>query len=114
MCWYIHRLCLVLCLLALLVMQQAFTAIVQDGARSEECQRCWGSVDGAVYTLLATIASGLYWVDCVVPLDNYSLGYRAIFLCCIVLVTFGMLSMLTRNVVARASERSALDKYISK
>jgi len=112
MCWSLLLLSLVLYLFAVLFMQGALDAITQDGAQPEQFQGCWGSLGGAMYTLLAAISGGQDWMECVNLFDPYSLWYRAIFSFYIVFVTFGMLNVLTGIFVARAGETSVLDKDV--
>jgi len=108
--WALVLLCLVIYLFAILFMQSALNIIEQDGAQPQEFQSCWGSVHGAMYTLLAAISGGQDWIEAVAPFDNHSLFYRAFFSFFIVFVTFGMLNIPTGVFVARAAEISVLDK----
>jgi len=109
--WAFVLLCSIMYLFSILSMQFALNAIEQDGAPTNEFQERWGSVASAMFfSLLAAISGSFDWVSIVSVFDKYCDWYRIYFSMFIVLVTVGMLNVLTGVFVARSAEVSVLDK----
>jgi len=108
--WAITLVLLVMYMFAVWFMQSALIAMEEDGASPEEFQRYWGSLDTSMYTLLSCMSGGQDWVTVVEPFNKYSLRHRALFSLYIVLVTLGMLNVLTGVFVTKAAELNLLDK----
>jgi len=70
----------------------------------------YGNVPDTMYTLLASITSGVSWREVVRPLEEISLMYRLCFCFYVVFVVIGVLNVLTGIFVERACELSGLDK----
>jgi len=108
--WALVLLLLVMYLFAITFMQSAMNAIEHQGAPPAEFELNWGSLDAAMYSLIAAVSGGQDWVEIASPFDHSTRWYRVVFCLYIVLVVIGMLNILTGVFVSRAAEIVVLDK----
>eukprot|EP00928_Gymnodinium_smaydae_P031275 TRINITY_DN22_c0_g2_i1.p1 TRINITY_DN22_c0_g2~~TRINITY_DN22_c0_g2_i1.p1 ORF type:complete len:732 (+),score=185.01 TRINITY_DN22_c0_g2_i1:301-2196(+) len=85
----------------------------EDAEVREQLSQWYGSVAGAMFTLLLAISGGKDWEELVEPLAAISIVYKIAFSLYVVFVLIGVLNVLTSVFVERARELSALDRDLA-